>query len=120
MIHAQFCGLLAAFLLGAAATPAQALVITSDIGQNTAAEFNTASNVLREAHADTTSGGPANAFVQLGNGTNAFNEPTFAQAFSVFRNDQATYWVEVNADDTTSFSDSGIGAAGVGLTYTAI
>jgi hypothetical protein len=63
--------------------------------------------------------GPANARVQLGNGTNAFGQPTFAQAFSAFRNNQATYWVNLNADDTVP-DNRGIGAARVQLTYTAV
>lgn len=103
-----------------AAPPALALEITGQVGVNTAVEFDSSNNVLREDHADTTSGGPANARVQLGDGTNAFAQPTFAQAFSVFRNDQATYWVNLNADNTTSFNNRGIGAAGVQLTYTAV
>jgi hypothetical protein len=98
--------------------PASALLITDEVGVNTAVEFDTSGNVLREDHADTTSGGPANARVPLGNGTNAFAEPTFAQAFSAFPNNQATYWVELNADNTVP-DNRGIGATGVQLTYTA-
>ena len=107
-----------AALGGVATQPALALTITSETGVNTAVEFDTSGNILREDHADTTSG-PANARVQLGNGTNAFGQSTFAQAFSAFRNNRATYWVNLNADNT--FPDNrGIGAAGVELTYTAV
>ncbi|MGH7061193.1 MAG: hypothetical protein ACREFH_12455, partial [Stellaceae bacterium] len=90
-----------------------------EVGVNTAVAFDTSGSIRREDHADTTSGGPANARVQLGDGTNAFNQPAFAQAFSAFRNDQATFWVDLNADNTVP-DNRGIGAAGVDLTYTAV
>jgi hypothetical protein len=102
----------------AAVRPAQALVITQEVSINTAVEFDTSGNIRREDHADTALGAPANARVQLGNGTNAFAQPTFAQAFSAFRNDQATFWVELNADNTVP-DNRGLGAASVDLTYTA-
>lgn len=111
---------LAVALGSAAATPALALVITSQVGTSDAVELDPSNTVLRQDHADTTSGGPANARVQLGDGTNAFAQPTFAQAFSVFRNNQPTYWVNLNADNTTSFNNRGIGAAGVQLISTAV
>jgi hypothetical protein len=110
----------AAALGSASATPALALAITSEVGVNTAVEFDGAGHIVKEDHADTTSGGPANARVRLGNGRNAFDQPTFAQAFSAFRGTTATYWVNINADNTISPTDGGIGAAGVDLTYTAI
>jgi hypothetical protein len=108
-----------AVALAAAAIPAQALVITSEVGVNTAVEFDSFGHILHEAHADTTSGGPANARVKLGNGVNAFDDPTFAQAFSAFSGLQAKYWINLNADNTINPGDGGRGAAGVDLTYTA-
>jgi hypothetical protein len=110
---------LALAVVVARARPAHALLITDQIGINTAVESDTAGNTLRENHADTLSGGQANARVQLGNGTNAFNQTTFAQAVSGFHNDQATFWVELNADNTVP-DNRGIGAASVDLTYTAV
>jgi hypothetical protein len=110
---------LAAAFGSAVATPASALVITSEVGVNVVAEFDNLGHVLHEGHADTTSGGPANARIRLGNGKNAFNQDAFAQAFSAFRGTRANYWVDLNADNTRSPGDGGIGAAGVDLTYTA-
>lgn len=108
---------LAAAIGGAAATPAWALVITGEVGVNVVAEFDSLGHILQEGHADTTSGGPANARIRLGDGKNAFNQDAFAQAFSAFRGNKASYWVNLNADNTRSPSDGG--AAGVDLTYTA-
>jgi hypothetical protein len=109
-----------AFAVGAAAvSPAHALDITDRTSVNTAVEFDTSGNVVQEDHADTTSGDTANARVELGDGKNAFNETAFSQAVTAFRGDQATYWVEMNADNS-GLDNRGIGAAGVDLTYHAI
>jgi PEP-CTERM motif len=108
------------FAIGCAApAPARALVITSEAGFSRAVEFNSSNNVLQELDADT-SAGPADARIRLGDGVNAFAQPAFAEAFGVFRNDQATYWVNLNADNTTSFGDSGIGATSVEMVYNAV
>jgi len=104
---------------GAAPGPARALLITSEAGFARVAEFDSSNNILQELDADT-SAGPADPRIKLGDGANAFAQPTFAEAFGAFRNDQATYWVNLNADNTTSFSDSGIGAASVEMVYNAI
>lgn len=117
-------GLLGLFLAAALSStwslPAVALLITSEVAVSTAVELDTSNTVLRRADADTTSGAPANARVQLGDGVNAFAQPTFAQAFSTFHDDQATYWVNLNADNTRAPDNRGIGAAGVQLIYTAV
>jgi hypothetical protein len=119
-LHPGLLPLSVAALVGVVtATPARALAILSEVATSTAAEFDTSGNLLRQDNANTASAGSANARVQLGDGTNAFAQPTFAQAFSVFRGAQATYWVNLNADNT--FPDNrGIGGAGVQLTYSAI
>jgi hypothetical protein len=110
----------AAAILGATATPASALLFTSQLATSTALELDAASTVVSQAETQTSSALPADAHVQLGDGLNAFNEPTLSAAFSTFRGNVPTYWVLVNADNIRSSGDLGRGEANVNVRYTAI
>lgn len=117
-------GLLATVLVAVLESASPSLVrateIASLVGTNVAVERDRAGDVLHQIQVDTDAAASGNARLTLGDGTNAFVQPTFAQAFSTIRpGNQATYWVNLNADNNTSFSDNGIGAARVQLTYAA-
>ena len=111
---------LAAALGSAVSTPAMALAIISEVGVSNAFEHDTLGNIVHEAHADTVSGGPANANVQLFPGTDDFGQQAFSQAFSAFRNGTATYWIDMNAANTRAPDNRGIGVANVHLNYAAV
>jgi hypothetical protein len=111
---------LAAALGCAASTPAMALAIISEVGVSNAFEHDTLGNIVREDHADTVLGGPANAEVQLFPGTDDFGQQAFSQAFSGFRNGTATYWIDMNAANTRAPDNRGIGVANVHLNYAAV
>jgi hypothetical protein len=111
---------LAAVLGTAASTPAMALVIISQVAVSSAFEHDTLGNVVNQNHADTLSGGPANAQVSLFPGTDDFGRPAFSQAFSAFRNGTATYWINMNAANTRAPDNRGIGVANVHLNYAAV
>ena len=104
-------------ILGATAMPASALLFTSQVATSTAEE-NAATGALTQTQTSTSA--PADAKVQLGDGTNAFGSAAFAEAFGTFRGHTPTYWVNVIADNTVSPSDLGDGRADVQVHYTAI
>ena len=105
-----------------AVQPAQALLITTDVARvNDAREFEALTGTtIQEDGPHLETAGPASARVQLGDGTNAFGEPAFAQAFSAFRNGQPTYWVSLTADNGLVLVDNGNGHADVHLAFSAI
>src|SRR6266446_2996916 len=110
----------AATALGATASPASALLFTSQLATSTAEELDATSSVVSQAETQTSSALPADAKVQLGDGTNAFGKATFSEAFSTFRGNIATYWVSINADNIRSSGDLGRGEAIANVNYTAI
>lgn len=109
-----------AAILGATGTPASALLFTSQNAISDAVELNDVNDVVNVADVGTSSASPADAKVQLGNGTNAFAKATFSEAFSTFRGNIATYWVSVNADNIVSPGDLGRGEANVVVNYNAV
>ena len=110
----------AAATLGAAATPASALLFTSQVATSTALEPDATGTPVSQAETKTSTAAPADAKVQLGDGTDAFGQPTFAEAFSTFRGNIPTYWVSVEADNIRSSGDLGRGEAVVHVLYTAV
>jgi hypothetical protein len=110
----------AAAILGAAATPASALLFTSQLAKSTAEEVDDLNGAVISFESQTSSALPADDLVFLGDGTNAFGKATFAEAFSTFNGNIPTYWVSVNADNIRSFGDIGRGEANVNVSYTAI
>ena len=100
------------------AMPAHALLITSERAVSLAQD-NTQFVNVRQDTADTAAGRDL-AAVSLGNGTNAFGQPTAAGAFGAFPTQQGVYWVSLNADNTRNLGDDGLGFARVQLTYKAI
>ena len=110
----------AAAILGATATPASALLFTSQLATSTAIEPDPSGAPASQAETRTSTAAPADAKVQLGDGTDAFGLPTFAEAFSTFRGNVPTYWDKVEADNVRSSGDLGRGEANVRVNYTAI
>jgi len=105
-------------LASAAASPARALLITSERAVGLV-EDNTEFTTIRHDTADTAAGRDL-AAVSLGDGTNAFGQQTVAGAFGAFPTQQGVYWVVLNADNTRNLGDDGRGFARVQLTYKAI
>ena len=105
-------------LASAAASPARALLITSERAVGLV-EDNTEFTTIRQDTADTAAGRDL-AAVSLGDGTNAFGQQTVAGAFGAFPTQQGVYWVVLNADNTRNLGDDGRGFARVQLTYKAI
>ena len=106
--------------LGATAAPASALLFTSQIATSTAIEPDATGTPARQAQTQTSTASPADAKVQLGDGTDAFGQPTFAEAFSTFRGNIPTYWTKVEADNIRSQGDLGRGEADVHVDYIAV
>ncbi|MGI0130863.1 MAG: hypothetical protein ACREEC_12070 [Thermoplasmata archaeon] len=112
--------LTAATVLGATATPASALLFTSQLATSTAIEPDATGTPVSQAQTKTSTAAPADAKVQLGDGTDAFGQPTFAEAFSTFRGNVPTYWAKVEADNILSSTDLGRGEADVRVNYTVV
>ena len=110
----------AAAALGAATTPASALLFTSQLATSTAIEPDATGTPVSQAQTQTRSAAPADAKVQLGDGTDAFGQPTFAEAFSTFNGNIPTYWTQVEADNIRSQGDLGRGEANVHVDYTVV
>jgi hypothetical protein len=114
---------LAALCCAIVTTPASALLINQTVRVNHAREFESLTGDTFNDNEDgphIEQGGPASARVNLGDGTNAFGEPAFAQAFSAFQNGQPTYWVSLSADNGLVLVDNGNGAADVHFVFDAI
>jgi hypothetical protein len=105
-------------LASAAGLPAHALLITSERAVGLVKDSN-AFAAVRQDTSDTAAGRDL-AAVSLGDGTNAFGQPTSAGAFGAFPTQQGVYWVSLNADNSPNLGDDGRGFARVQLTYKAI
>lgn len=110
----------AAAIFGATATPASALLFTSQLATSSAEEVDGLGGLVIGFTSQTSSSLPADDTVFLGDGKDAFNKATFAEAFSTFRGHIPTYWVQVAADNIRSPGDLGRGEADVHVDYTAV